>query len=111
MLAEIETTLAALEGAGWEVAVESSDPIGFDPGMVARVLAPNLVARARELSSSQQALLEEPFRSLVTGDGYRPTLCRFRRSISLGRGSTTGSSTYWTTPTSSSRRRCSPNRL
>ncbi len=72
VLVEIEATLAGLDGAGYEVEVAADDPTDFDPGIVAAIMAPNLVARARELSPDQQALLEGPFQRLVTGDRYRP---------------------------------------
>ncbi len=72
VLAEIEATLVQLQETGYELDVAATDPTNFDPGIVAKIMAPNLVARARELSTAQQALLEEPFRQLVTGDGYRP---------------------------------------
>jgi len=72
VLASVEVTLAEIESAGYVVDRTETDPTEFDTATIGQVLAPNLVARARRLSPAQQSLLEEPLRSLVAGDRYRP---------------------------------------
>ena len=68
VLDKVETVLASLEGTGVVIDRTDDDPTGHDPSMVTRILFANLVARAREFTPDQQRLLEEPFRTAVTGD-------------------------------------------